>query len=452
MEYNVMINPHNVRSSIDKYMLADGMEPIVDLEKSHGSWLVDARDGKEYLDLFSMFASMSVGYNHPYVLEHSEMITKAAVNKPTNSDIYSTQMAEFVDTMGRIAQPDYLPHSFYIEGGGLAIENALKTAFDWKVRKNLEKGNGVLGSKIIHFKECFHGRTGYTLSLTDSPDLRKTLYFPRFDWPRITNPKITFPISEHLDDILDAERTAIIEIKEAFKQNKDDIAGIIIEPIQGEGGDNHFRPEFFKELKILSLENEALLIYDEVQTGIGITGKMWAHQCLCKPECQSCNGHCIDREPDIIGFGKKTQVCGIFVGKRIEEVENNVFNESSRINSTWGGNIVDMVRISLYLHIIENENLVERAGTTGYYLVSKLNIIQNEFPGFVSNARGQGLFAAFDLPDSDSRDQLANLILEEGAIVLGSGVRSIRFRPHLNITEEEIDHGIEIIKRSLLKM
>lgn len=447
-----MINPYNVRSSIDRYMLADGMDPIIDLEKSHGSWLVDARDGKEYLDLFSMFASMPVGYNHPYILEHSEILTKAALNKPTNSDIYSTQMAHFVDTMGRIAQPKYLPHSFYIEGGGLAIENALKTAFDWKVRKNIESGNGILGSKIIHFKDCFHGRTGYTLSLTDSPDPRKTLYFPRFDWPRITNPKITFPISDHFDDIVDAERTAIAEIKEAFQQNKNDIAGIIIEPIQGEGGDNHFRNEFFKELKTLSLENEALLIYDEVQTGIGITGKMWAHQHLCNPECNACANHCKDREPDIIGFGKKTQVCGIFVGERIEEVENNVFKESSRLNSTWGGNIVDMVRLSLYLDIIENENLVDYARTTGNYLKSKINDIQNEFPDLVSNTRGQGLFSAFDLPNSDSRDQLVNIILEEGAIVLGSGMQSIRFRPHLNITEDEIDHGIDIIKRSLHKM
>jgi L-lysine 6-transaminase len=452
MELNTMINPHNVRSSIAKYMLADGMDPIIDLEKSHGSWLVDARDGKEYLDLFSMFASMPVGYNHSYILEHSEILTKAALNKPTNSDIYSTQMAHFVDTMGRIAQPEYLPHSFYIEGGGLAIENALKTAFDWKVRKNMEKGNGILGSKIIHFKDCFHGRTGYTLSLTDSPDPRKTLYFPRFDWPRITNPKITFPISDHLDDIVDSERIAISEIKDAFQQNKNDIAGIIIEPIQGEGGDNHFRHEFFKELKTLSLENEALLIYDEVQTGIGITGRMWAHQHLCKPECHACDNHCKDREPDIIGFGKKTQVCGIFVGKRIEEVENNVFKESSRLNSTWGGNIVDMVRISLYLDIIENENLVDHAHNAGNYLKSKINDIQNEFPGLVSNTRGQGLFSAFDLPDSDSRDKLANIIMNEGAIVLGSGIQSIRFRPHLNITKNEIDHGIEIIKRSLHRM
>jgi len=447
-----MINPKNVHSTIDKYMLADGMPPVVDLEKSHGSWLVDSQSGKEYLDLFSMFASMSVGYNHPYILEHKDTITKAALNKPTNSDIYSTQMAEFVETMGRIAQPSYLPHSFYIEGGGLAVENALKTAFDWKVRKNLEKGNGQKGSQIIHFKECFHGRTGYTMSLTDSPDPRKTLYFPQFDWPRITNPKISFPLEENLDSIIKLEKIAISEMKNAFQNNKHDIAGIIIEPIQGEGGDNHFRPEFFKELKTLSLENDALLIYDEVQTGIGITGKMWAHQSECNDTCNACNGHCIEREPDIISFGKKTQVCGIFSGKRVDEIENNVFNESSRLNSTWGGNIVDMVRISLYLNIIERENLVEQARASGTYLIDQLSNLQIEFPQLVFNSRGAGLFCAFDLPNENDRNKLTGLIMEEGAIVLGSGVKSIRFRPHLNISISEIDRGIEMIKRALKRM
>ena len=161
------------------------MSQIVDLGKSHGAWLVDARDGKEYLDLFSMTASMPVGYNHPYVLKNQDRFISSALNKPANSDIYSNEMADFVTTMGRVAQPDYLPYAFYVEGGALAVENALKAAFDWKVRKNLADGKGEKGSKIIHFKECFHGRSGYTMSLTDSSDPRKTMYYPQFDWPRI---------------------------------------------------------------------------------------------------------------------------------------------------------------------------------------------------------------------------------------------------------------------------
>ena len=432
------INFSNTRKIIANRMLADGMEPVIDLDKSHGSWLVDGRDGREYLDLFSMFSSMSVGYNHPYVLDNKERLLSAVVNKPTNSDIYTTQMAEFVDTVGRIAQPDYLPHSFYIEGGGLAVENALKTAFDWKVRKNIEKGKGEKGCQVIHLDECFHGRTGYTLSLTDSPDKRKTDYFPKFDWPRVKNPKIQFPLNdENLEKVKVLEQQSISQIKDVIINNPDDIAAIILEPIQGEGGDNHFRGEYLKEIRDLTLENEFLLIFDEIQTGVGITGKMWAHQ--------NFNGVI----PDIISFGKKTQCCGIFVGERIDEVDENVFNISSRLNSTWGGNLADMVRFSLYLEIIEEEGLVEKAAESGKYLLKNLEDLQNEYSHLVSNSRGRGLFCAFDLPDGISRDKMANYIMDEGAIVLGSGVKSIRFRPHLNISRDEIDLGVDMIRKAL---
>jgi len=432
------INFSNTRKTIDSFMLADGMDPVIDLEKSHGSWLVDGRNGKEYLDLFSMFASMSVGYNHPYVIENKDRLLAAVINKPTNSDVYSTQMAEFVDTVGRIAQPDYLPHAFYIEGGGLAVENALKTAFDWKVRMNIENGKAEKGSKVIHLEECFHGRTGYTLSLTDSPDKRKTDYFPKFDWPRIVNPKIRFPLDdENIQRVLDLEQQSINQIKDSIIKNPDEIAAIILEPIQGEGGDNHFRHEYLRSIKELSLENEFLLIFDEVQTGVGVTGKMWAHQNFSKVT------------PDIIAFGKKTQCCGIFVGKRIEDVEDNVFNISSRLNSTWGGNLSDMVRFSIYLEIIEEEDLVNNSKKMGVYLLGHLENLQSEYPNLVSNSRGRGLFCAFDLPDTGSRDKMSQYIYEEGAIVLGSGVRSIRFRPHLNIDRSEIDLGIEMFRKAL---
>ena len=435
------MNPKEARNNIDKHMLADGMSQIIDLNKSHGSWLVDARDSREYLDLFSMFASLSVGYNHPYLIDNKERLMSSAINKPTNSDVYSVEMAEFVSTMGRVAQPDYLPYAFYIEGGGLAVENALKTAFDWKVRKNLSAGKGEKGSKIIHFKECFHGRTGYTMSLTDSPDPRKTLYFPQFDWPRIDNPKINFPLDQNLDLVIERENQAINQIKDAITNNPDEIAGLIIEPIQGEGGDNHFRKEFLAEIRNLANESDFLLIYDEVQTGVGVTGNMWAHQAF---------GDAV--RPDIISFGKKTQVCGIFGGKRLDEVDNNVFHESSRLNSTWGGSLVDMVRFTIYLEIIENEKLVQNASAVGEHLTSCLHSLQSNHDNLVSNARNRGLFGAFDLPDSDTRDKAINSISNEGAMMLGCGTRSIRFRPHLNITINELDQGFEMIDKALSKL
>ena len=441
----------DVHKVIGKHMLADGMSPVIDLEKSHGSWLVDGASGEKYLDLFSMFASLSVGYNHPYVLENKDRLLASAINKPTNSDIYSLAMAEFVETMGRVAQPDYLPHSFYVSGGALAVENALKAAFDWKVRKNIQNGHGEMGSKVLHFEKCFHGRSGYTLSLTDSPDPRKVKYFPKFDWPRVSTPNINFPLDEkNLEDVIRRENISLEQIKDAIQKNPHDIACIIIEPIQGEGGDNHFRPEFLIALKNICLENDMLLVFDEVQTGVGITGEMWAHQHLCKVSCEcGSSNRCQPMEPDIISFGKKTQCCGIFAGNRINEVENNVFHESSRINSTWGGNLVDMVRFTIYLEIIEQEGLVNNAKQNGEYLLRKLTNLQNEFSDLVSNARGKGLFCAFDLHDSDSRDKLASMLMKNNVIVLGSGKKSIRFRPHLNITKGDIDIGIEAIKQCL---
>ena len=433
-----IIDYNNAKETIGSRMLADGMDLIIDLDKSHGSWLVDGRNGREYLDLFSMFASMPVGYNHPYILKNHDRLLRSVINKPTNSDIYTMEMAEFVETMGKIAQPDYLPHSFYVEGGALGVENALKTAFDWKVQKNMSKGIKGKGNQIIHLSECFHGRTGYTLSLTDSPDKRKTKYFPKFNWPRVINPKIQFPMNaENLENVISLEEQSIRQVKDAIYNNQDDIAALIVEPIQGEGGDNHFRGEYLQALRELALENEFLLIFDEVQTGIGITGKMWAHQ------------NFDEAIPDIIAFGKKTQCCGIFCGTRIDEVEDNVFNISSRLNSTWGGNLADMVRFTLYLEIIENEGLVEKAAESGAYLLKHLENLQNDYYPLVSNARGRGLFCAFDLPDGDVRDSVVNNIMDEGAVILGSGVRSIRFRPHLNISRNEIDQGISMIKNSL---
>ncbi len=437
-----IISAKAVRNTIEKRMLADGFEPVIDLKKSHGSWFVDKRDNKEYLDLFSMFASMPIGYNHPYLLERVEKLRDVAINKPTNSDIYSTEMAEFVDTMGRVAQPSYLPYAFYISGGALGVENALKASFDWKVRKNIEKGNGEIGSKVIHFHGCFHGRTGYTLSLTNSHDERKTMYFPQFDWPRISTPSVEFPLNDNnLQSVQSLEKQAIGEINQSIHENPNDIAALIIEPIQGEGGDNHFRTEFMKELRTICNENEIMFIYDEVQTGIALTGKMWAHEYFGD-----------EALPDMICFGKKTQVCGFFASKRIDEVENNVFHESARLNSTWGGNLIDMVRFTLYLEVIEQEKLVEKAKINGEYLLKAISEIQSDFPNVVFNPRGKGLFCAFDLDSGEKRDKLRGLIQEEGAIMLGCGPKTIRFRPPINISKDEIDIGIECIRRAIKRL
>ncbi len=430
-----MVTTGNVHEILGRHLLTDGYDIVIDLARSHGSWIVDASSGREYLDLFSMFASMTVGYNHPYLLQNQDKLAAAAIQKPTLSDIYTGQYADFVATFGGFGIPDYLPHAFFIEGGGLAVENALKAAFDWKVRKNIAAGKGERGSRIVHFRNCFHGRTGYTMSLTDSHDVRKTLYFPKFEWPRVTHPTLKFPDTDDNEaEVAALEAQSLAEIKRALADHPDDIAALIIEPIQGEGGDNHIRPEFARQLRALCDEAEMLLIHDEVQTGVGITGAFWAHEHFGP-----------DARPDIIAFGKKSQVCGILAGPRLDEVQPNVFNESGRLNSTFGGSLVDMVRFDLILQIMQEENLIAQVQETGAYLLTALDGLMGEFPGFVTNGRGQGLFAAFDLPSTTERDAVNAAILDNGALMLSSGERSVRFRPHLNISRQEIDTALEII-------
>ena len=434
----VVIPPSQIIPTLSRHMLVDGFDIVVDLKKSRGTYIVDARSGKRYLDFFTFVASSPLGLNHPALTapEFQRKLAYVAVNKPSLSDIYTVEQAQFVDTFARVAMPATLPHAFFIEGGALGVENALKAAFDWKIRKNMAKGHREeRGRQIIHFRQAFHGRSGYTLSLTNT-DPVKTDLFPKFSWPRVLNPAARYPLTgDNLARTIADEETSLAEIRQAFHDNRDDIAAIIIEAIQGEGGDNHFRPEFFRALRETADENDAMLIIDEVQTGVGMTGKMWAHQ------------HFV--EPDMIAFGKKMQVCGFLCGRRIEEVPDNVFKVSSRLNSTWGGNLVDMVRAQKYLEVIEQEHLVENARNQGTRLLNALVHLAEEFPA-VTNARGLGLFAAFDLPDGDLRTKVKTMCMERGLILLPSGERSIRFRPPLNVTAAEIDEGITLV-RGVLK-
>ena len=424
---STLVHENKVKETLGKHILADGFDFVMDFEKSHGSYIADRLTGKEYLDMFSMFASASVGYNHPYILEKADWLGKMAIYKPTLSDVYLQEYADFMEVFARVAIPKELPYCFFVEGGALAVENALKTAFDWKTRKNWQKDIDKEAGMVIHFKQSFHGRSGYTLSLTNTSDPRKHQYFPKFDWPRIINPKLNFPITEeNLEETIKHEQLALLHIQEAILANPDEVACVIIEPIQAEGGDNHFRNEFFTELRKICDENEILLILDEVQTGIGMTGKMWAFQHL-------------DIIPDVITFGKKTQVCGILANKeKLDEVEHHVFVESSRINSTFGGNFIDMLRFQLVLEIIENENLIENSRVVGEFLLNGLKQLAQKYPDHISAARGKGLMCAFDLKDGASRDWLRKALYDEGVIVLTCGDQSLRFRPHLNVTKEEI--------------
>jgi L-lysine 6-transaminase len=437
-----LVSPADVHAVLGRHILADGFEIVLDLDKSHGAWLVDARSGRELLDFCSFFGSNPVGFNHPKLRDAAfqEVLRRAAQHKPSLSDLYTVEYAWFVDVFGRLAKPAYMKYAFFIEGGTLGVENALKAAFDWKVRRNRARGiPGDKGQKVLHFREAFHGRSGYTLSLTNT-DPVKTDLFPKFRWPRVLNPKLRFPVTPEVErDVAAAEQQSLEQIERAFADNPDDIAAVIVEPIQAEGGDNHFRPGFLQAVQRKAREHDAFFVVDEVQTGVGLTGRMWAHEHF-------------GLQPDALAFGKKMQVCGCMVGPRVDEEPENVFRVSSRINSTFGGGLADMVRAARYLEIIHEEALLENARSVGEKLLLGLRGIEAELGGLMSNARGLGLMIAFDLPTSELRDRVQDVLLAKGLLLLCCGPRSIRFRPPLNLTAAEAAAGLEIVRRSLKEL
>ncbi len=428
-------------SVLPHYVLQDGFKFMIDLEKCHGCYIYDATNKREILDLFSFFATNALGHNHPRLLSDKPFIKDlliAGIGNPSNSDFYTRQYAAFLKAFGKYAMPKAFKHAFFISGGTLAVENALKTAMDWKVKKNRAKGlKGEKGTQVIHFRQAFHGRSGYCLSLTNSKPVQTDL-FAKFDWPRIDHPKISFPLTKaSVAEVIKKEKEALKQIMKAFKDHRDDICAIIIEPIQSEGGDNHFRKAFFKELRRIADEQEALLIFDEVQNGVGLSGKFWAYEHF-------------GVTPDLLCFGKKMQVCGIMSTARVDEVKDNCFTTPGRINSTWGGNLSDMVRATKILEVIHKEKLVQNAAKQGAYILKQMEKLAKKRK--ITNIRGRGLQCAFDLPTAKERDALIAKALDNNLLLIAAGETSIRLRPALIIQKQHIDEAMRIIDKTMKAM
>jgi len=434
-------HPADALKTLEEHVLLDGFRIVFDLELSRGSYMFDAATLHRLIDFYGFFGSVPVGFQHPHFdqPEVKEDLLRAATVKVANSDVYSEAYADFVKTFTRVAPLPPLNRYLFIEGGALAIENTLKAAMDWKVRKNIAAGLGERGTEILHFRHAFHGRSGYTMSLTNT-DPKKTDLFAKFNWPRVSTPSIDFslPETEREADVIAREKKSEEEIMKFIAERGVDIAAIIIEPIQGEGGDNHFRGEWLQTLRRICDENEMLLIFDEVQCGMGTTGKNW------------CCEH-FGVLPDLLAFGKKVQVCGVMAGPRLDEVKDNAFRLPSRLNSTWGGNFTDMVRSKHFLQIVEKENLVENARVVGDRIVASLHEIAAECPA-ISAVRGRGLFIAFNLPDPATRDALWKSLYDAGLLVLKSGERAIRFRPALDLTPEVADEAMNLLRQQCRKL
>jgi len=432
--HEITVPTDRVFPILSENILVDGFHLVIDLERSHGCYMVDALEGKSYLDCYTYFSTLPLGHNHPKLEDKGfrASLMRAALANPANSDVYSREYAAFVELFREFAAPPEFPHLFFVAGGAVAVANAMKAAFDWKAQWNRARGIEGGGDKILHFRNAFHGRTGYALSATNT-DPGKTADFPKFVWPRVSFPAITFPMDEAA--VAEAERRSCAEIEAAFAADPHGIAAILVEPIQGEGGDNHVRGEFLHRLREYADRFHALLIFDEVQTGFGTTGAMWAYEHF-------------GVLPDLLAFGKKSQVCGVMAGKRLDVVERNVFKVSSRINSTWGGNLVDMVRGARYLQVMEEDDLVANAERVGALFLSGLEDLASRLPD-VTNPRGRGFMLAFDLPDTATRDAVRGDLWKDGLAVLSCGSRSIRFRPPLVFSEVEVERALEVLDRVL---
>ncbi|HKJ54613.1 MAG TPA: L-lysine 6-transaminase [Nitriliruptoraceae bacterium] len=430
--------PDDVLATLRGHLLVDGFDMVLDLDASRGSTLVDQRDGSTWLDMFSFFASNALGMNHPVFDEPEvrETLLRAAVNKPSNSDVYTDVLADFVTSFEQVMGIPELPHMFLISGGALAVENTLKAAFDRHSRLGEAAGRGDDPGRIAHLQGAFHGRSGYTMSMTNT-DPAKTARFPKFDWPRLATPALRFPLDDHLEANEAATDQALQAAADMFAANRHGIAAFIAEPIQGEGGDRHLSARYLQGMQDLCHEHDALFILDEIQTGVGITGTPWVHQQL-------------DVEPDLVAFGKKTHVCGLIGGRRVDDLDDNVFTVSSRINSTFGGNLTDIARAGVIFDVIRRDNLVDNAAKMGAHLLQRLRELQSEHDE-LDNARGRGLLCAVDLPDPDRRDAVVrHLFTTERVIVLGCGDRSIRFRPTLTVGIEELDAAVDAIERAIV--
>ncbi|MDX3853442.1 L-lysine 6-transaminase [Streptomyces sp. AK02-01A] len=433
------LKARDVHRALEPHVLVDGYDLVLDFSASSGTWLVDAVTKNRYLDLFSFFASAPLGMNPPCIADDPEFMRElaaAAVNKPSNPDLYSVPYARFVKTFARVLGDPRLPHLFFVDGGALAVENALKAALDWRAQKLGLDEQAVNNLQVLHLERSFHGRSGYTMSLTNT-EPAKTARYPKFTWPRIPSPALQHPLAQHARANEEAERQALEAAESAFRAADGMIACFIAEPIQGEGGDNHLSAGFLQAMHRLCREYDALFLLDEVQSGCGITGTAWAYQQL-------------GLQPDLVAFGKKTQVCGVMGGGRIDEVPDNVFTVSSRISSTWGGNLADMVRATRILETIERTQLFETVVQCGKYFRDGLEALATEHPAVVTNARGRGLMCAVDLPDSRLRDDvLRRMYREHQVIALPCGERGLRFRPPLTISESEIDQALEALAHSV---
>ncbi len=424
---------------------------VIDDAKSRGVHLVDV-DGNVLLDLFSSFALGALGYNHPAfeALTKTEAFARAAMNPTSTPFITTPGWFDVLEGLARF-KPSWAETMFCVDAGGEGVESGLKAAFiRHGERRRVAEGspasplelseeeqreildNAGTDSVVVSFDGAFHGRGLGPLSATHSKVIHKA-DLPAFPWPKVPFPASRFPLERYAEENDKRETKALGVLERLLDVRPDRVAAVIVEPIQSEGGDRHASPAFFQAVEKLTRAAGAAFMLDEVQTGVGITGTMWAHEQL-------------GITPDLMSFGKKMQMGGFFATRPFS------IDEFGRMYQTRNGDRVRAMLALATLEAIERDDLLGNVKSTGSYFLSRLEELAERHPSLVDNPRGRGFLLAFDLPTAESRDDFLRRCRARGVFATYTGSRSVRLRPHLITQREHVDVAIPIFDEVLADM
>ena len=427
---------------------------VIDDVASLGPYIVDV-DGNVLLDLFANFALGALGYNHPAILAvtRSAAFAHAAANPTSTPFVTTPSWFDFLEALERRYAPKGMAKVFCVDGGGEGVEAALKVAFIVHAERARERAgqprnplelaeaeqhavmdNHGTDAVVVSFAGSFHGRGLGPLSATHSKVIHKA-DLPAFPWPTAPFPCNRFPLALHRDENARSEASAVAELEKILAAHAGRVAAVLVEPVQSEGGDRHASAAFYRKVQELAGAAGAAFILDEVQTGVGMSGTLWAHEQLDLP-----------RPPDLVCFGKKMQMGGFFATAPF------VVSQFGRMYQTKNGDRSRAMIAEAILAAVVDDGLLERARTVGAHFLAGLEDLARRHPSLVTEPRGLGLLLAFDLPTPAVRDDFLKRALGRGVFASYTGTRSVRLRPHLITENAHVDDALGVFDAVLREL